>query len=248
MVGLCRIARLTNQFTTTIGANAQNLSGLRDPETRVDLVKFFGAELDALQRTHFQEMLPVIQISFLTSRLYLWSFILQDDVPRSPVVIEFFYQAEKDAASLIQLASEKNLSRCPFHLARSVLYSAVVLIKILASPYVSQPKVIVDQIHLAGRTLSSAVKIEDDHAQRWARHLQKLLDLRDIKRNPPIRSRMAASLVYDAIRIMKEHVEVVNSDVTLGPNGSPPDWMNLDIASGLLSLDGINWDDLGGLL
>ncbi|CZR53528.1 uncharacterized protein PAC_03407 [Phialocephala subalpina] len=251
LVSLCRIARLTAQFTTTIGANAQNLSGLLDPPTRIDMVRFFSAELESLRNRHFPEMNQVVEVSFLTSRLHLWSFILHDDVPRSPDVIEWFYQATKDAAALILLASEKNLSRCPFHLARSVLYSALTLLKIVSSSYATEPKVIFDQIMLASRTLASAVKIEDDHAQRWSRHLQQLLGLRDRKHTPAIRSRMAASLVYDAIRIMKEHVGA-------GPNDGPtyadpegaffPALMNIENAEGLFDVDGLNWDDIMGLL
>ena len=251
LVALCRISRLTIQLTTTIGANAQNLSGLLEPATRVDMVRFFSMELDSLRRRHFPEMPPAVEIAFLTSKLHLWSFILHDDIPCSQDVIEFIYQAEKDATTLIQLASQKNLARCPFHVARSVLYSAVVLVKILASAYPSQPQVLLDQIHLASRTLSSAVRVPDDHAARWSRHLQELMTLRDTKRTPSIRSRMAASIMYDTIRIMKENMEAAPGEVlpTLGLDGAPaPTWMELENGPDMIDLDGINWDDLGGLL
>lgn len=98
----------------------------------------------------------------MTSRLQLLSFILHDDIPQIPDIIELFYQAELDAYALILAASERNLSRYPFHLARSVLYAALVLIKIVASSYAQQPQVIFDQITLASRTLSTAIKVPND--------------------------------------------------------------------------------------
>jgi len=252
LVTLCRISRLTAQFTTTIGANGQNLSGLLEPTTRIDMVRFFGAELEKLQKEHFPDMSQIVQISYLTSKLHLWSFVLHHDIPRSSDIIEFFYQAEHDAASLIFLASEKNLSRCPFHVARSVLYAALTLLRILVSPYARQPTVIYDQIMLASKTLSSAVKVSDDHAQRWSRHLQQLVALRDRKRTPPVRARMSASLVYDAIRVMKEHINVPENQESQqfeSPEAlNIPSWMNVESGARLLDLDGLNWDDIGALL
>ena len=251
LINLCRISRLTSQFTTIIGASAQNSSGLMDPIGRIEMVRFFGSELDALQRMHFPEMSQVIEISFLTSRLYLWSFLLHDDISNSHELIEFFHRAEKDAGALVQLASEKNLARSPFHLARAVLYSAVLLIKILASCYASQPQVIRDQIYLATRTLLSATKVEDDHMQRWAGHLQKLVSLHDKKKTPAIRSRMAASLMYDTIRVLKEHsnTELDGSVCGTDPGVAPvANWMDVPGGQGWVDLDGINWDDFGGLL
>lgn len=216
------------------------------------MVRFFGAELETLQKEHFPDMSQIIEISYLTSKLHLWSFILHEDIPRSSDVIESYYKAEHDAASLILLASEKNLSRCPFHIARSVLYAALTLLRILASPYARQPTVIYDQIMLASRTLSSAVKVSDDHAQRWSKHLQQLVALRDRKRTPPIRARMSASLVYDAIRVMKEHINVPENQqdqqIESAEAVNIPSWMNFETGAGLLDLDGLDWDDIGAIL
>jgi hypothetical protein len=252
LVVLSRISRLTAQFTTTIGANGQNLSGLVEPSTRIDMVRFFATELKKLHEEYFPSMSQVVEISYLTSKLHLWSFILHHDIPRSSDVIEFFYQAEHDAAYLILLASEKNLSRCPFHIARSVLYAALALLRILVSPYARQPTVIYDQILLASRTLSSAVKVSDDHAQRWSRHLQQLVALRDRKRTPHVRARMSASLVYDAIRVMKEHINAPENQEGQqfdSPEAlNIPSWGNIESGAGLLDLDGLNWDDIGALL
>lgn len=251
LINLCRISRLTTQFTTIIGSSAQNSSGLMDPVGRIEMVRLFSSELESLQRTHFPGMSQVIEISFLTSRLYLWSFLLHDDVPSSHELIEYLHKAEKDAGALIQLASGKNLTRSPFHLARAVLYSAVLLVKILASCYASQPQVIRDQIHLATRTLLTATKVEDDHMQRWTRHLERLVSLQDQKRTRPIRSRMAASLMYDTIRVLKEHSNTMIDGSVCGMDlglAQLPDWMDNPGGQGWVDLDGINWDDFGGLL
>jgi hypothetical protein len=244
LLGLCHISRLTAQFTSIIGADAPNLSGLLETYARVGMVKFFKNELETLQKKHFPKMSQVVELSFLTSRLQLLSFVLHDDIALNPDVIELFCQAETDATSLILIASEKNLSRCPFHLARSVLYAALTLIRIVASPYAQQPQVIFDQIKLASRTLSTAIKVPNDHAERWSRHLQHLIAIRDLKRTPVVRSRMSAWLVYDAIRVMKEHLDAT----TPAPDPDIPGWMNPETAAGLLDLDGLNWDSLGDML
>jgi hypothetical protein len=252
LVALCRISRLTAQFTTTIGANGQNLSGLLEPTTRIDMVRFFGAELETLHNEHFPDMSQVVKISYLTSKLQLWSFVLHHDIPRTSDVIEFFHQAEHDAVSLILLASEKNLSRCPFHVTRSVLYAALILLRILVSPYARQPTVTYDQIMLASKTLSSAVRVSDDHAQRWSRHVQQLLVIRDRKQTPPVRARMSASLIYDAIRVMKEHINVPEyqegQQFDIPEALNIPSWINSETGAGLMDLSGLNWDDIGALL
>ena len=47
---------------------------------------------------------------------------------------------------------------------------------------------------------------------------------------------------------MKEHLDVVSSDRSLGPeDASVSNWSELEIAPGYFDLDGINWDDLEGL-
>jgi len=244
LVGLCHLSRFTAQFTSIIGADAQNQSGLLEPYARIGMVKYFKKELETLQKTHFPKMSQVIELSFLTSRLQLLSFVLHDDIPQSPDIIELFYQADLDASALILTASERNLSRCPFHLARSVLYAALVLIKIVASPYAQQPQVIFDQITLASRTLSTAIKVPNDHAERWSRHLQQLIAIRDFKRTPSVRSRMSASLVYDTIRVLKEHLDATSP----APAPEFPVWMNPETTAGLIDLDGLNWDSLGDML
>lgn len=245
---LFRISRMTVQFTTTIGANARNSTGLLAPPTRIDLVRYFSRQLDSLEDNRFNDWSLAVKIAFLTSKLQLWSFVLQEDVPRSEEMVEFYYQAEHDATAMLQVVAEQNLARSPFHLARSVLYSALVLIKIIRSPFSSQPKTLHDQIQLASRCLSSAIRVEDDHAQRWSRHIQKLVTLQDLKRTLPIRSRMAASLVFDAIRVMKEHLDCNSSDQSpriVGPVVSNVPELDIDPAA--FDLDGVNWDALEDL-
>jgi hypothetical protein len=247
LLALCHIFRLTAQLTCIIGADAQNFSALLEPYERVGMVKFFRAELESLQRTRFPKMSQVTELSFLTSRLQLLSFVLHDDAMFSSDVIELLSQAERDATALILIASEKNLCRCPFHLARSVLYAALTPIKIVASPYLQHPQVKFDQITLTSRTLSTAVKVPNDHAEPLSRHLQHLIAIRDLKRTPLVRSRMSAWLVYDAIRVMKEHL-----DGTLSTSPAAgidiPGWMNSETAAGLTDLDGLNSDSLGDML
>lgn len=251
LINMCRISHITAQFTSIIGASAESPSGLVVPITRVAMVKYFSQELKGVQSLHLTDVSQVVEIYYTTSRLQLWSFLLHDDIHRSRDVIEFVHEAEKDATWLIHLASEKNLSRCPFHLARSVLYAAITLIKILNGPYVREHKLIADQIQLGIRTLASAVRIEDDHVSRWSRHLQTLLTLKDQKRTPPIRSRMAASLMYDAIRMLKEDrgLTVEDPPTSFNVEGDAElDWTYPELGYDLWDLDGMDWNDIGGLL
>ena len=248
LTALCRISRITIHFTTMIGASTRNATGLLDPPTRIDLVKYFSKEFDKLHESHLHDMSLPIKVAYLTSKLQLWSFILHDDIACSQDVIEFFYQAEEDACAILQIATKESLPNCPFHLTRSVLYSALILIEILASPFSRQPKALYEEVQLAARLLSSASRIEDDHAQRWSRHLQKLVTLRDLKRTPPIRSRMAASIVYDAIRVMKEHLNLSSAERPLGSViQTSADGSGADFPPEYFDLDGVNWDDLEGL-
>ena len=206
------------------------------------MVRFFSGELDSFRKSHTLDSSLPIKIAYLTARLQLYSFILHDDISRTQDVIQFYYQAEEDAIASIQLATEQTASGLPFHLVRAVLYSALVLIEILASPFSQQPKTLYDQVQLAAQYLTSAIRVEDDHASRWSNHLRKLVTLRDLKRTPPIRSRMAASLMYNAIRIMKEH-RVIES-------GTEPESLMLvnrsemEISLDNFDLDIINWDEL----
>ena len=66
----------------------------------------------------------------------------------------------------------------------------------------------------------------------------------DFRRTPLVRSRMSASLVYDTLRVLKEHLDVTSP--ALAPEF--PVWMNPEATAGLMDLDGLNWDSLGDML
>ena len=242
LTALYRISRLATQFSSLIGASARSPDGLLAPAARIEMVRFFSGELDSFRKSHTLDSSLPIKIAYLTARLQLYSFILHDDISRTQDVIQFYYQAEEDAIASIQLATEQTTPGLPFHLVRAVLYSALVLIEILASPFSQQPKTLYDQVQLAAQYLTSAIRVEDDHASRWSNHLRKLVTLRDLKRTPPIRSRMAASLMYNAIRIMKEH-RVIES-YTEPESLMLVNRSEMEISLDNFDLDIINWDEL----
>ena len=252
LVSLARVAHLSNQFSTMIGANAPNLTGLVQPFTRVDMVGYFHAQLTKMESEHLDDMLDAVRVAHLTAKLHLWSFILHDDIPQSPKVLEYLYAAEEDAGAMVMLGAGKNLSRCPWHLTRSVLFAALVLVRLLTFPHIRQPQVVNDQIMLASRSLQTAVRVENDHAHRWSRHLPILLVLRDKKATPPVRGRMAASLAFDTIRVMKEQsgVSVETTTLTQELNGliGNVEWFNMDDRNGYPSLDSLDWASLAGIL
>lgn len=249
---LCRMAELAGQFINIIGGNASNLTGLLEPSARVDLVRFFKNELETLQRGHFNNMSQVVEVAYLTARLYLWSFILLDDMSRSPDVVELYLDAEKDATQLVELVKDKDLSRCPFHIVRSVILAGLVLVKVAGSAFAREPKVTYDHVMAASRALQTAIRQKNDHAEHWSKILQQLPALRDNKRTPPVRSRMGATLIYDAIRVVKEHCAPVQEQDVLPVNAEPvidvPEWMEIGDASALFDLDGLDWNNMGGLL
>jgi len=222
---LCYISRLTVQLATTMGADAQNLTGLLEPASRINSVKFFASQFDDLQRQRFPRMSEVIEIAFLSSRLQLWSFAMHDDVPLSLEVCKIIHQAEQDAIRLIQVACEKNLSLVPFYVCRSISYSVLVLLKISRTPYANQHELIKDQIERALQALGSTARVEDDINQRICRFLRGLASLEDKTCTTPVRSRMTASIVYNALHAYEEHIQVIGRPV-----------VGLD-------LDGFNWDD-----
>lgn len=248
LASLYRISRLTSQFSDMIGAKAQNWSGLQDPAIRLDLVSHFGAELDLLRQTHFPALSEPVETAFLTSKLHLWSFIFHDDMPRSSELAELYHKAEGDASDLIERNTSRNLSRYPWHVARSVLYAGLVLVKIQSSPYPRQDGVIADRITLASQTLQTAVRTHYDHAERWTHNLKMLLSMRDWKQTAPIRSRMAASLLFDTIRVMKENM----SEETLGLGSAERalNWTDMEgvTADQFLDFDPGDWPNMAGLL
>jgi hypothetical protein len=246
LASLYRIARLTSQFCDIIGAKGQSWSGLQEPSVRLDMVAHFAAQIDVLRQSHFPVMTEPVEVAFLAAKLHLWSFIFHDDMPTCPEMVELYHRAEKDAVDLIVRSSNKNLSRCPWHIARSVLFASLILVKLQSSPYPRQPGVIADRIALASQTLRTAVKTENDHAQRWTRNLTALLNIRDQKRTMPIRSRMAASLLYDTIRVMKEHM----SEQSLGlPDAERSlDWVAMGGCEDQLLDFNDDWQNIGGLL
>jgi hypothetical protein len=147
----------------------------------------------------------IIENAFLSSRIQLWSFALLDDMPFTTDLFEICHQAEKDAIRLIQLGCERNLTSTPFHVTRSVIYSAMVLIKILKSTYTTQHEAILDHIDRARRALSSAITTENDVIWKACQILQELPLVQDQKLTPQIFSRMTASIFYDSLRVYAEH-------------------------------------------
>ncbi|KIX07614.1 uncharacterized protein Z518_02267 [Rhinocladiella mackenziei CBS 650.93] len=232
LANLYRISQFTTQFNSVIGASASTPSGLLEPSTRIDMIKLFLVEFDRLKEEIAGETSQMLDLSLLASKLQLLSFALHDDTPRSEDIVPLYYQAENEAMRLIQTASECNLSIVPAHILRHLFFATVMLIKISWSPYISQRELVQDKINHAIQSLSTAVKVQDDHTQRGCHLLRSTMILRDCKRTPSIRSRMASSLLFDNMRVRKEYVDEASAAVV------PPNF---------LDLDGIDWQDLGAI-
>jgi hypothetical protein len=147
----------------------------------------------------------ITESAFLSSRIQLWSFAILDDMPFTTGLFEIYHQAEKDAIRLIQLGWERNLTSAPCHFTHSVIFSVMVLIKILKSTYATQHEAILDHIDRARRALTSPITIENDAIWNAYQILQGLPLVQDQKLTPQIFSRMTASLFYDSLRVYAEH-------------------------------------------
>jgi hypothetical protein len=187
------------------------------------MINLFGAQFAALQIQLLTDMNDITEVAFLSSRLQLWSYALLDDMRLSADLLEIFQQAQTDATNLIQLCSTKNLSAIPFHVCRAIAYSAMMLIKILKSPYAIQQEVILDYIEQARQALSSAVNI--DIVKKSCQILQELPFVEDKKRTPQIYTRMTASITYNCLRVFF----------------SEPRNMTMPVSG--MHLDGFDWDN-----
>ncbi|KAF2098469.1 hypothetical protein NA57DRAFT_75713 [Rhizodiscina lignyota] len=229
---LCYISRLTVQAANTIGASAHNLTGLMEPNTRIGMVKLFSSQFESLRRERFSRPTDVVEMAFLSSRLQILAFALDDDIPRSIELIDTVEQAKQDAIRFIQIACEKNLGLVPFYICRSVCYSVLVLLRILKTPFANQRELIKDSIERARTALGSSVQTEKDINHRICLMLQAVISLEE-KSGPrmttSIRSRMTASLTCNSVRTYAEMIY-------------QPD-LDLDLAS-FADLDAFNWDGL----
>ncbi|KAE9367382.1 hypothetical protein N431DRAFT_561376 [Stipitochalara longipes BDJ] len=224
---LCHISRLHIQSSLTIGAKAENKSGLLEPSSRTVMVTLFGAQYAALLQDYLQPIDDIIETAFLSSRIQLWSFALLDDMAFTADLLEIYQQAEKDAIRLIQLGCERNLSSAPFHIGRSIVYSAMVLIKILKSSYALQPEAILDHIDRARQAVNSSIMVENDVTRKAWQILQELPLMQDRKLTPQVFSRMTASMFYDSLRVYAE-----NKNPMLASAQSTNE----------IDLDGFDWD------
>jgi Fungal specific transcription factor domain/Fungal Zn(2)-Cys(6) binuclear cluster domain len=250
---LCQISMLSDQAATSIGADADNISGLLEPKARVRMVKLFSAQFETLQRSRHPEKNEITEMAFLTARLHLWTFILLEDVIITPDILGLLLQAENDATQLIRISCEKNLSLVPFHVCRAVFCSAVILIKILKSPFMIQHELLRDQIDRARLALRSASRAEGDMIMNVCNMLQEASRMEPKKSTNPIRSRMSFSLVCDFIRSFTEHINAVrlqhyhNETTDLvqcanGDGGRSAQSLDMGTFDGI-DLDGLDWDE-----
>lgn len=260
---LCQISILLNQASTAIGSSAPNPTGLLDPHARVHMVKLFAQQFTTLERKHQPSTHEITDMAFLSARLQLWSFILLEDVPITPDMLALLFQAEEDATSLIRIACEINLSLVPYHVCRAVIGAAVILIRILKSPFMTHHELLRDQIQRVRLALSSASRSEGDVIMNVCTMLQESPRLESKKSSYPIRSRMSFSLVCDFIRTFVEHLNAnpntqqQQHQTSPQPKGTPPvngeDEMAVVGPGGIchldletfdnIDLDGLSWDE-----
>lgn len=232
---LYRISRFNAQFNAVLGGSPSHPSGLMDPRSRLNIIKLFVSEFDQLRAGVCSESgsespppppSRPVELALLASKLHLLSYAIRDDTPRTEDLVPIYYEAQATAIQLIQMAAQSNLSGAPHQIVRQLTFATFALIKIFWSPYVTESELVQDKIQLCIQTLSTAVNTPDDHTERLIRSIREALMLKDPKKTPPVHSRMAASLVFDCIRIRRECFQDVLSET---------DWSDLD---------GLDWQEL----
>ncbi|KAJ2963134.1 hypothetical protein NQZ79_g1796 [Umbelopsis isabellina] len=233
---LGHITRMTATFTNAIGTNASNMHGLCEPHERINLIKLYNREFSNLKFNKLGEMDHKLEVAFLASQLQLFTFALLDDISASAELIDIIQKAESISCKLIQLVSQSDLEFVPVFWSRYVIVAAVILLKILKSPSASNSSLINNQISLAHQIFTSITKCEDDGNQRSDRLLLLFSVLEDKKKFPPIHCRLAASLVYDAIRVSKEYYEEILETIMEHDNEENTS-MNTQLIEGLFHED-----------
>ena len=202
---LCRISYLLMQSTLAISSNNPTASGMLEPEARLTMIAHYAEQFATLQLQYLQQADDIIMTAFLSSRAQLWSFALLHDVPPSRRRQEFFERAKGDAVSLIELCYGKNLSVAPYHVRRSMCFSAFVLIRALHSRQTTEPELLVDMIERVCQSLQVNPSSPNDVILKASTIIRALPEMKDRKLRPPILSRMGASIVYDSLRIYVEN-------------------------------------------
>lgn len=214
---LGHITRLTVTFTAAIGFTAASLQGLNEPHERMNMIKLYDQEFSYLKLTKLRDMPQNIEVIFLAAQLQLFSFSLHDDISDSLDLVATVQKAETTACKLIQLVPQSELEFVPGYWSRYVILAVVMLLKFLKSPNAGNSYLINNQITLAHQILHSISKVDDDGNQRSDRLLLLFTVLEIKKKWPAIQCRLAASLVYDAIRVSEEYYDEI-LDIIMNPS------------------------------
>ncbi|KAJ6259370.1 hypothetical protein Dda_6271 [Drechslerella dactyloides] len=211
---MCRIYHLLIQCSLAISGYSTSTaaSAPGDTNSRFKMIMAYGAEFAALQVAHLDPMDENIKIIFLSARVQLWSLALIDDVPLtlSPSAtpspyLEIVKYAERDACDLIEQCYGLNLSITPVYIRRAMSYCAFVLARILRSQHASQCEVLEDNIEKVRQALITTSDTRGDIIYKACELLQDIPYMQDKHLSPPITSRMAASVLYDLLRIASEN-------------------------------------------
>jgi len=198
---LCRIYHLLSQSCLAISANGPTPSGMLAPDARLLMMKLYGEQLSTLQAQYLQDMNDIVQVSFLYARLQTCSFALLDDMPVTDELVQIINSAEETACELIELCYGMNLAVAPYIVRQVMCYGAFVLVRIMRSQHSTQREVLEDNIERVCQAMSTTASADDGITRKLCPILRALPYVEDKSHTSPIMSRMAASIVYDSIRI-----------------------------------------------
>ena len=227
---LCRIYHVLMQTNLAIGTSGSTLSGMLEPDARLNMMKVWAEHFSTLQAQHLEKMDIVVRMSFLSARLQLWSFSLLDDMLVSQDLLGYVENARQDATELIELCYSQNLSIVPNCLRHAMCYCAFVLVKILRSGFSTESEVLQDDIERVRQALGTTAGSPEDVHHKACQTIQRLLYVEDKKLSPPIHTRMGASVIYDLLRIYAENKF---DDIAIHDPGNP-----------MIDLEGLDWNFL----
>ncbi|KAK5094685.1 Regulatory protein leu3 [Exophiala xenobiotica] len=198
---LCRIYHLLSQSCLAISANGPTPSGMLAPDARLLMMKLCDEHLSTLHAQYLQDMNDIVQVSFLYSRLQTCSFALLDDMPVTDELVQIINSAEETACELIELCYGMNLAVAPYIIRQVMCYGAFVLVRIMRLQHSTQREVLEDNIERVCQAMSTTASADDGITRKLCPILRALPYVEDKSHTSPIMSRMAASIVYDSIRI-----------------------------------------------
>ncbi|KIW25866.1 uncharacterized protein PV07_09002 [Cladophialophora immunda] len=222
LTSLCRILHTFTQGSLEMSYHGPAPSGLQEPTTRLNLMRLYTERLTALNRLVEGTCTDALKIVYLYCRVQVQAYVLQDDVTATlgtEEMLEMIRLLEEDVCDLVDLCNSINLAIGPGHARVAMTYAGFVLARILQTPYSGRREVLEEKLKRAIQALGASAPSQDDVVNKVCLMFQGLPYMSDLKRSPPLLTRMAAWVSYDSRRIFWENWAQMRPDQDLRGGG-----------------------------